>query len=344
MSTATTESRIKDLDTVYGTLRKSLDALEKRVTTSMDHIATELGKLETQAKSTSDVLEQTTDKITGLGERVAEHGHSTELIHNKIELLENRFAGVEKNLAGQRIVVEDICAQLEDSAPPPPLPNAELYTALVAAQLEIRNADANVDNEFTHKKYANLASVMDAVRGPLAKNGLAIIQLTDDPGDGMLGIRTMLVHTSGQVIEDHITMAPEKFTPQGVGSCRTYMRRYAVLAICGIAGALDDDAEGTKKGTDEYERISSQEAEAIIVKADELFGERADAAMAKMLNRLFGGIERVSDIKAGEADVAVTSLTNAAELMAKTAAKKDEMAEKLATKEKADKRKADEQS
>jgi len=236
-------------------------------------------------------------------------------------------------------------------APPAAAPDmSELFTALVAAQLEIKNADANVDNEFTNKKYANLASVMDAVRGPLASNGLTIIQLTAtkeevaevDDRPNAIGIKTILAHTSGRFIEDVIAMLPPKDDPQGIGSCRTYMRRYGVLGICAIAGAIDDDAEGTKAGTAEYERITKQEAEAILVKADELFGERADAALAKMLSRLFGGIERVGDIKAGEAAVAVTSLENAAETMAKTAEKKAAEEKKLADKEKADKAEADE--
>jgi len=233
--------------------------------------------------------------------------------------------------------------QFISNPPPPPAPDkSEIYAALAKAQQEIQNAEQNVESGQFDKRYADLASCFDAVRGPLSANDIALFQITEDPGEGMLGIRTVLAHSSGQTITDVIRMQPEKFTPQGVGSCRTYMRRYSLLGICGIAGAQDDDAEAATAGPEDYERITAQEAEAILVKADELFGERADAALAKMLDRLFGGITRVGDIKAGEAQVAVTNLENAAQLMAATAQQKDDEAKKLAKAEKAAKAEADE--
>jgi hypothetical protein len=197
---------------------------------------------------------------------------------------------------------------------------AEIFTALAKAQLEIRNAEKNVDNEFTKKPYADLASVLDAVREPLAKNGIALFQITADPGDGKLGIRTVLAHTSGQTIEDVITMSPVKWDPQGVGSCRTYMRRYSILAICGIAGANDDDAEAAQGDPNDYPRITEAEAEKILITADELCGDRADEVIKRMLKGVFGGVANLGDIREGQTETALTAVKNAADLMAKKAA------------------------
>jgi hypothetical protein len=216
--------------------------------------------------------------------------------------------------------IDETVSLITDPKSPPRPDKSEIYTALAKAQAEMHNADQNVTNEFLHKKYADLASVLDAVRGPLSKNGIALFQITEDQGHGVLGIRTVLAHTSGQTIEDLITMPATKLDPQGIGTCRTYMRRYAILAICGIAGALDDDAESLRQDPDDYDRISSAEVDRILMKADELFGERADAVVAKMLDRVFG-LTRTGDIKAGEADVAINQLINADKLM-KEAAKK----------------------
>jgi len=212
----------------------------------------------------------------------------------------------------------------------------DIYAALAKAQQEIENADANIENEFLKKKYADLASCLNAVRGPLSNNGIALFQLTEDPGNGVLGIRTVLAHESGQTIEDVITMAPPKIDPQGVGSCRTYMRRYAVIAMCGIAGALDDDAENTKQDPNDYPRIQTSEVEKIIYHADELFGDHADDAVKLMLTRVFGGISVVGDIREGEMQTALTYLDNAKEARDKreAAAKKKEAAEKKAAAEK----------
>ena len=199
-----------------------------------------------------------------------------------------------------------------DNIEKPPTPDrAELYKALAAAQLEIHNAELNQEMTSTNYnfRYADLASVMNAVRKPLAKNGLAIVQLTADESDSKLGIRTLLVHTSGQTISDIITMSPPKLDPQGVGSCRTYMRRYAVLAMCGIAGSVDDDAERTKKNPEDYERISHEEIDSILLLADKLFEDRADWVIQQMVEKTFD-ITHVSQIKAGEANLAVTRLKN----------------------------------
>ena len=263
--------------------------------------------------------------------------------------LEERIYDIENREEDTARTIEDINHDMRETRlslseaiqdrPPATPDRAELYTALVAAQIEIKNAAVNVVNDFTNKKYADLASVMDAVRAPLAKNGLAIIQLTEDPGQGVLGIRTILAHESGQTIEDLITMAPPKLDPQGVGSCRTYMRRYAVLAICGIAGAVDDDAEGANKNPNDYPRISVSEVEKILYTADELFGDHADDAVKLMLEKVFKSEERtvlnIGDIPEGESPPALTYLDNAKKARDKklAAAKKKEAAEAKAAKE-----------
>ena len=61
----------------------------------------------------------------------------------------------------------------------------ELFKALAQAQLEIQNAEKDTANDFLNSKYASLAAVMAVCREPLAKNGLAIMQLprlTQSPG------------------------------------------------------------------------------------------------------------------------------------------------------------------
>jgi hypothetical protein len=223
-------------------------------------------------------------------------------------------------------VLEQLSTDFLNQKPVEP-DRAEIYGALAAAQQEIVNADANIENDFLKKKYADLASCLNAVRGPLSKNGIALIQLTEDQSASVLGIRTILAHSSGQTIEDVITMSPPKLDPQGIGSCRTYMRRYAVIAMCGIAGALDDDAEATKADPNDYARISTGEVEKIIYHADELFEEKADDMVSYMLKKIFPKAGCVGDIPEGEAKVALTYLDKAKALKEK----------KLAEAEKAEK-------
>ncbi len=190
----------------------------------------------------------------------------------------------------------------------------ELFKALAQAQLEIQNAEKDTANDFLNSKYASLAAVMAVCREPLAKNGLAIMQLprlTQSPG--VVELETMLTHESGQYISTIWQMAPPKTDPQGLGSCLTYMRRYMISAMLGIA-QQDDDANRAQPGPDEYERIQPKEADEILIEADKLFGDDADKVVGRMLEKVFSTsdniIDRVADIPAGQAAQAIKLLQN----------------------------------
>ena len=116
----------------------------------------------------------------------------------------------------------------------------QLAEALSKAQAKITGALKDSANPFFKSKYADLASVWDACREQLSANGLAVIQTTDVDPEGVLVITT-LAHSSGEWIRGRLRMVPTKSDPQGVGSCLTYARRYALAAIVGVA-QVDDDA------------------------------------------------------------------------------------------------------
>ena len=83
--------------------------------------------------------------------------------------------------------------------------------------------------------YAPLDVILDVVRKPLADNGLALVQLLD--GGALL---TLLLHESGAVLEGR-TPIPETADVQAFGSAITYLRRYAIQSLLGIAAEEDDD-------------------------------------------------------------------------------------------------------
>ncbi len=118
----------------------------------------------------------------------------------------------------------------------------ELAKALAKAQGEIKGATKDAQNPHFRAKYADLASVWEACRGPLSANGLSVIQTTD--GDGTnVEVITTLAHSSGQWIRGKLVMRPVKADPQGIGSALTYARRYSLAAMVGVAPE-DDDGEG----------------------------------------------------------------------------------------------------
>lgn len=123
---------------------------------------------------------------------------------------------------------------------------AALAAALAKAQGEIEGASKAKVNPHFKSSYADLASCWDACREPLSKNGLAVMQPASSNGP-QVTVTTMLAHSSGEWIEGDFTMTATQNTPQGVGSCLTYARRYALCAMVGIAPE-DDDGETASRG------------------------------------------------------------------------------------------------
>lgn len=117
----------------------------------------------------------------------------------------------------------------------------ELAVALAKAQGEIEAAPKDSVNPHFKSKYADLSSLWSACRKPLSKNGLSVSQGFEPSGSASVRISTRLLHTSGQWIESDLDLLPKDPSPQAVGSCITYGRRYALGAIVGLVSDEDDD-------------------------------------------------------------------------------------------------------
>ena len=117
----------------------------------------------------------------------------------------------------------------------------ELATALSKAQGEMKPAAKDATNPHFRSTYATLASVIDAIRAPLSKHGLAFTQVFSQDADGRYALTTRLMHSSGQWIEAHSLLNPVKQDPQGVGSASSYYKRYHLMALVGVASDDEDD-------------------------------------------------------------------------------------------------------
>ena len=115
----------------------------------------------------------------------------------------------------------------------------ELFAALADAQFQIENASKNAANPHFRSRYADLAEVLNTVRPVLAKHGLCVIQSTAFDG-AMVSVETVLGHASGGSVSSVASCVPAKVDAQGVGAVTTYLRRYALAAIAGVAQEDDD--------------------------------------------------------------------------------------------------------
>lgn len=128
----------------------------------------------------------------------------------------------------------------------------KLLAALVKARKEMGAAKKGAVNPHFRSKYADLGSVMEAVKEPLEAQGLAFVQ---DIENGC--VVTVIMHESGECLR----LAPfpimaTKQDAQGTGSGLTYARRYSLQTALGVP-AEDDDGNAASKPTNVISPVKS---------------------------------------------------------------------------------------
>lgn len=117
---------------------------------------------------------------------------------------------------------------------------SSLAAALAKAQPLIEGASKDKTNPHFKSKYADLASVAEAIAGPIAANGLSYVQTSHDR-DHAAAIETLILHTSGEWLGCGVVAVPvSKGDAQGFGSALTYARRYSLSAAFGVVPEDDD--------------------------------------------------------------------------------------------------------
>jgi ERF superfamily len=127
--------------------------------------------------------------------------------------------------------------------------------ALAKAQVELVNPEksltATLPSPGPHEaersfRYAPLSSGLDLVRKSLGRHEIATVQTTEIDGSGLIHLRTVLAHASGEWISSDWPVCPvsETAAPHRLGAALTYARRHSLFTLVGIAGEDDVDAPG----------------------------------------------------------------------------------------------------
>jgi len=163
----------------------------------------------------------------------------------------------------------------------------DLAAALSKCQSEMTFAVKDSLNPFHKSKYADLASVWDAVRVPLTKNGLSVVQTMDVLADGKSVLVSTLMHTSGQWIKSMLPIIYSQNTCQAQGAGITYARRYALAALVGCVQD-DDDGESAMERSAKTKKDIKKEDLSIIneVQLKELL-DLQDRCDGEYLGKLF---------------------------------------------------------
>lgn len=143
---------------------------------------------------------------------------------------------------------ETITAVLEQTEPD----FSKMYAALALAQAKFpvikKNRTAKVKSKRTGEtfeyQYCTLDAILDAVRPPLAANGISLRhEISYAEG---IWVEAIITHRSGQELRSGKLPVPHcDGDMQALGSGLTYARRYTANAVLGICPEEDDDGQLT---------------------------------------------------------------------------------------------------
>ena len=137
--------------------------------------------------------------------------------------------------------------------------NQKISAALAKSWAEIENPKHNKTVQVKTKNggqytfdYADLGTIFDEAKLVFKENGISVLQNAYTEvveGNLMIAVETMLLHSSGEWVKSQPLKMPSSTNMQDMGGQVTYMKRYSLSALLGIATESDDDANGASGNT-----------------------------------------------------------------------------------------------
>ena len=142
---------------------------------------------------------------------------------------------------------------------------SELSAAMAKAFAQIEGAIKGKANPAFRSKYADLSSVIDAVKPALAEHGLWFRQVTHNVEGGVC-VETVIHHASGESLScGQLYVPATKQDAQGFGSALTYARRYSLMAAFGVPAEDDDGNAAAASAPSRQAAPRTDDAEAAVI-------------------------------------------------------------------------------
>lgn len=116
----------------------------------------------------------------------------------------------------------------------------------------LHNPAMSAKNPYFENKYVPLDKLLAYIKPLFLEAGFIVVQEATYSA-GVCMVRTEFIHELGTISSEWIGTENKK-DPQGTGSSITYLRRYQLLAICGLVGEADNDGEGGMDRRDTIEK------------------------------------------------------------------------------------------
>jgi len=129
--------------------------------------------------------------------------------------------------------------------PNTPEQQVAINKALIGLISETQDILANDFNPHFKSKFADLSSHLTYLKPLLKKHGLTVLQLPSGDYEAV-GLKTIILHESGAMLEEKCLIPCEKgMLGQHAGAIITYLRRYSLASLAGVA-TEDDDGESDR--------------------------------------------------------------------------------------------------
>lgn len=142
--------------------------------------------------------------------------------------------------------------------------------AVSAAKAEIPPITRNATGH-NAKKYADFAAIAKVVDPIIGKHGLSYRFRTTQ--NGTISVTCILSHKAGHSEETTLCGPADKTGSkndiQAIGSTLTYLQRYSLVQMLGLAAGNDDDAEATSGSF-----ITLEQVEELVALADEVGADK----------------------------------------------------------------------
>lgn len=199
---------------------------------------------------------------------------------------------------------------------------SSLHSAMAAAFGEIEAATKSTNNPHFKSKYADIATVIDAVKPALVRHGLFFTQ-HPEPSERGVCIETMLHHASGESISLGKLFVPaNKQDAQGFGSALTYARRYALVTAFGVP-TEDDDGNAASAPVKQAEKPASTGPVIDQAQYDQLVQFISAARLTPAQFNQTMGCKTVKDLPAADFEEALERLQSRIAQLAKAETNKE---------------------
>lgn len=189
------------------------------------------------------------------------------------------------------------------------------------ANVAFKSRNGGADTDYWHE---TLAGIADAVNGPLAEHGLAYSWEPKQLEGGRVEVTCILSHVGGHSRRATLAGSPDasgnKNNLQAVASTVSYLERYTLKAVLGIASAYDDDGRGgapnfkpdpgrtqqraPAEAPRPAQKISPAQAAELTIKLDAAKEKGADEAQFW----IFAQASKVEDITADRYPIVISAL------------------------------------